>query len=104
VLGDVDGSSLLATSMSAVAQRLEGWIDAAATNGVCWGSHSVLVAAVMHFSELDTDLEVLRSGSNMGLTESMVDALWSRVHVAANSLASHVPYSVARNPPDSAGE
>jgi hypothetical protein len=33
VLGDVDGSSLLVTSMSAVAKRLEGWIDAVAANG-----------------------------------------------------------------------
>jgi hypothetical protein len=34
VLGGANGSSLLATSMSMVAELLEWWIDAAATNGV----------------------------------------------------------------------
>jgi hypothetical protein len=33
VLGDVDESSLLVTSMSVVTKRLEGWIDAVAANG-----------------------------------------------------------------------
>jgi hypothetical protein len=34
VLGDVGGSSLMATSMFAVTEQLEGWIDAATTNRV----------------------------------------------------------------------
>jgi hypothetical protein len=62
VLGDVDMSSLLATSMSAVAERLEGQIDITAANGVHWGSYSALVAIVSHFLVLDANLEVLRSG------------------------------------------
>jgi alanine dehydrogenase len=62
VLGDIDRSSSLATSMSMVAERLEGQIGAATANGVRWGSCSVLVAAVSHFLELDADLEVLGSG------------------------------------------
>jgi hypothetical protein len=62
VLGDVDMSSLLATSMSTVAERLEGQIDITAANGVHWGSCSALVAIVSHFLVLDADLEVLRSG------------------------------------------
>jgi hypothetical protein len=69
VLGDIDGSSSLATSMSAVAKLLKGQIDVAAANGVRWGSHSALVATVLHFPELDTDLEMLGSGHNAGLTE-----------------------------------
>jgi hypothetical protein len=92
VLGDVDGLFLLATSMSAVAERLEGRIDAVAANGVHWGSHSALVAVV------------LGSRCNMGLTKGEVDALWSLVLRAADSLASHIPSLVACNPPDSAGE
>jgi hypothetical protein len=58
---------------------------------------------VSHFPELDADLEVLRSGCSVGLIEDEVDALWSQVGMAAESLASHVPSSVAYNTPDGAG-
>jgi hypothetical protein len=68
VLGSVDGSSSLVTSMSVVAEQLEGRIDIAAANGFRWGSRSALVAAVLHFRELDADLEVLGSRRNVGLT------------------------------------
>jgi hypothetical protein len=103
VLGDVDGSSSLVTSMPAVVERLEGQIDTVATNGVRWGSRFSLVAFVSQFSELDADLEVLGSRRNVGLTEGEVDALWSRVRAARDSLASHVHSLVACNPPDKAG-
>jgi hypothetical protein len=86
VLGNVDRSSLLATSMCMVGERLEGWIDAAATNGLCWGSRSALVAIVLHFPKLYVDLEELGSGCNAGLAEDEVYALWSWVHVAIDSL------------------
>jgi hypothetical protein len=36
VLGDVGGSSLMSVSISAVMERLEGWIDGVVANGVCW--------------------------------------------------------------------
>jgi hypothetical protein len=49
VLGGTDGSSLLATSMSAVAELLESWIDVVADNVVHWGSPTVLAAVVLHF-------------------------------------------------------
>jgi hypothetical protein len=75
VQGDVDGSSSLAMSMSTVVGQLEVWIDAASTNGVLWGSRSVLVATVSHFPELDANLKVLVSGCNTGLTEGKVDGL-----------------------------
>jgi hypothetical protein len=75
VMGNVDGSSLLATSMSAVVERLEGWIDTTTSNGVNWGSYSALVDAVLHFQELDANLEVLASGHNVGLIEDEVDDL-----------------------------
>jgi Trp operon repressor len=75
-----------------------------AANRVCWESHSTLVATMSHFLELDADLEVLESDHFTGLTEDEVDALWSRVRVASDLLASHVPSSVARHPPDSVGE
>jgi hypothetical protein len=103
VLGDVDGSSSLVTSMPAVVERLEGQIDTVATNGVRWGSRFSLVAFVSQFSELDADLEVLGSRRNVGLTEGEVDALWSQVRAARDSLASHVHSLVSCNPPDKAG-
>jgi hypothetical protein len=65
VLGGVNGTSSLAASMSMTAELLEGRIDIGAANGVHWGSHSALVAAVLHFLELKTELEVLGSGHNM---------------------------------------
>jgi hypothetical protein len=68
VLGSVDGSSSLVTSMSVVAEQLEGRIDIVAANGFRWGSRSALVAAVLHFRELDADLEVLGSRRNVVLT------------------------------------
>jgi hypothetical protein len=49
VLGDVDGSSLMETSMSVVAERLEGRIDATGANRVHWGTRSAMVTAVSQF-------------------------------------------------------
>jgi hypothetical protein len=68
------GYSLVASMLKAM-ELLEGWIDASATNGVRWGSHSVLVATVSHFLELKTKLEVLGSGRNAELVEDEADAL-----------------------------
>jgi hypothetical protein len=56
VLGSADMPSSLATSMSTAAELLEGGIDAAAANGVCSGTCSVLVAIGLHFQELKTEL------------------------------------------------
>jgi hypothetical protein len=103
VLGSTGGPSSLATSISAAAELLEDQVDAAATNKLHWGSHFVLVAAMSHFPKLDANLEVLESGCSAGLVEGKVDALWSRVCAALDSLVSHVPPLVARNPPDSIG-
>jgi hypothetical protein len=95
--------------MSTAAELLKVLIGDATTNGVpfyigCsrvafpraedragghWGSHT---------------LEVLGSGRSTDLTEDKADALWIQVHVASDSLASHVPSSVACNPPGNTGE
>jgi hypothetical protein len=95
VLGGADESSLLVTSMSVVAELLESSIDVTAANQVCWGSRNGLVATVSHFPEFDADLEVLRSGRSAGMIEDEVDALWSQVLAASDSLASHIRSSVA---------
>jgi hypothetical protein len=97
VLGSTGGPSSLVTSISAAAELLEDQIDATATNRVRWGSRFMLVASMLH-------LEVLRSGRSTGLVEGKVDALWSRVSAALDSLALHISSSVACNPPDSARE
>jgi hypothetical protein len=104
VLGSIDGTSSLTTSMSTAAELLEGQIDATTANRVCWESRSMLVAAVSHFPKLKTELEVLGSGRSADLIEDEADALWIQVHMASDSLVLHVPSSVARNPPDSTGE
>jgi hypothetical protein len=100
VLGEANGLTTQVMSMSTVVELLDGRIDTATTNGVSWGSCSTLVAAVLHFPKLDTDLEVLGSSHSTGLTEDEVNALRSQVRTAADSLASHIRSSVARNPPD----
>jgi hypothetical protein len=104
MVGSADEPSSLAASMSTVTELLEGQIDVVASNGVYWGSHSALVAAVLHFPELKTELEVLGSERSLNLIEDEADALWIRVHAASDSLASHVPSSVACNPLDDMGE
>jgi hypothetical protein len=64
----------------------------------------VLVAALLHFRGLETELELLESRRNVILTEDQVDALWIMARPALDSLASHVLSLVARHPPDGAGE
>jgi hypothetical protein len=91
VPSSADMSSSPAASMSTVAELLEGWIDATAANGVRWGFHFALVAAVLLFPQLKTELEVLKS-------------LWIQVRVASDSLASHVPSLISSNPLDDAVE
>jgi hypothetical protein len=103
-LDNADEPSSLAASLSMAVELLEGWVDFAAANGVRWGTRSALVAALSHFLKLDTELELLESGCNADLTENKVDALWTCVHMASDSLVSHVFPSGARSPPDDARE
>jgi hypothetical protein len=69
VLDNADEPSSLAASLSVAVELLEGWVDFMAANGVRWGTRSALVAALSHFSKLDTELELLESGRNTDLTE-----------------------------------
>jgi hypothetical protein len=85
-------------------ELLKGRIDAVAANEVHWGSHSALVATVSHFLELRMELEVLGSERSADMIEDDADALWTRVRVPSDSLVSHVPSSVAYNPPDRMSE
>jgi hypothetical protein len=83
VLGGADGPSSLAASVSTAAELLEDRIDDAAANGVRWGSRSALAAAMSHFIELKTDLEVLGFGHSADLVEDEADALWTQVRAAS---------------------
>jgi hypothetical protein len=87
VLDNIDGLSSLAASLSTVVELLDGQIDTTTTNGVCWGTRSTLVAAMSHFLELKSELQLLGSGCNVDLTEDQADALWTRVRMASDSLA-----------------
>jgi hypothetical protein len=84
-------------------ELLEGRIDNEAANGVHSGTQSALLVALSYFLELKSELELLGSGRNMDLTEDMANALWTWVSAASDSLESHVPPSVAHNPPEDAG-
>jgi hypothetical protein len=89
--------------MCTTAKLLNGRIDATAADGVHWEPRSALVATVSHFPELKAKLEVFVSRHSTDLMKDEADVLWTRVRVASDSLASYVPSSIARNPPNGAG-
>jgi hypothetical protein len=64
----------------------------------------MLVAALSHFPELTSELELIGSGQNADLTDDQADALWPLVSAASTSLASLVPSSIAHDPPSDVGE
>jgi hypothetical protein len=104
VLDRANESSSLAASMSMVAELFKGRFDAMTTNGVHWGTRSTLITTLLHFLELEVELELLGSGHNAALTEDQVDTLWLLAHRISDLLALHVLPLVARGPPDGAGE
>jgi hypothetical protein len=67
VLDNVNRSSSLVASLYKGAELLMGRADIMANNGVHWGTQSALVASLLHFSELETELELLGFGHNAGL-------------------------------------
>jgi hypothetical protein len=60
----------------------------------------VLVVILSHFSELKPELELLGSERDVDQRDDQADALWPLVSVALDSLASLVPSSLARDPPN----
>jgi hypothetical protein len=61
-------------------------------------------SAGSHFLELKSELELVGSGNNVDLIEDQAYALCPMVDAALDSLASLIPCSIARDPPDGAGE
>jgi hypothetical protein len=64
----------------------------------------VLITTLLHFPELEAELELLRSGRNAALTEDRTYALRILARPTSDLLASHILPSVARGPPDGMGE
>jgi hypothetical protein len=56
-------------------ELIDGRVNTVIDNGFRWETQSALAAALSHFSELETELELLGSGCNMGLMKDEVDAL-----------------------------
>jgi hypothetical protein len=100
VLDGADGPSSLVASLSMVVELLEDRVNVVAANGVCWGTRSTLVAILLHVLEFETELELLRSRSNMNLVDDQVGALWTQAHLDSDSLATQVLPLVAHNPLD----
>jgi hypothetical protein len=75
MLGDVDRPSSLAASLSMALELPEDRVDIVAANKVQWGTRSVLVAALSHFVELKSELELLGSRQNVDMTDDQAEAL-----------------------------
>jgi hypothetical protein len=71
VLDNVYGVSSLVASLSTVVELLEGRIGTVAANGVHWWTWYALVAALSHFSELKSELEMPEFRCNADLTEDL---------------------------------
>jgi hypothetical protein len=63
-----------------------------------------LTDVLLHFHELELELEFLGSGYNADLMKDEMDVFWIWTHWALESLSSRVPQSVAHSPPDSTRE
>jgi hypothetical protein len=63
-----------------------------------------LIVALSHFLKLEAELELLGSGCNAAVMEGQVDSLWILARPSSELLALLVLPSVARGPPDGAGE
>jgi hypothetical protein len=83
---------------------IEDDVNAMTTNGVRWGTRSVLATALLHFPELEVELELLGSWRNVDMIGGLVDALWSQTCQASESLVAFIPLSIAHGPSDDMGE
>jgi hypothetical protein len=87
----------MTAALSSTVYVIEGHVDAAAANGVHWGSQFALTTILSHFYKLKLELELLGSVYNTDLMKDEMDVFRTRAHWASESLSSRVPPSVARN-------
>jgi hypothetical protein len=83
-----------------VVEEVENRISTVAANGIRWGTRSVLLAALSYFPKLELELELLGSRRDAYLSNNQADALWPLVSVASDLLASLLPSSLPRDPPN----
>jgi hypothetical protein len=67
--------SSLVPSLSSAVDLIDGHVDGAAANRVSWGARLALIAALSHFPELESELELFGSKCNTDLTKSQLNAL-----------------------------
>jgi hypothetical protein len=105
-LGEADMVPPLAVALypSLSLELTETQVDAATVNAVQWGARLVHATTLLHFPEMEVELDPLGSGYNADLASDEMIILWTRTHRASKSLSSRVPLSTACNPPDGAGE
>jgi hypothetical protein len=104
VLGRSDETPPLAVALSLSIELTEGHVNAAAIIGVLWGARRALSMVLSHFSEQESELELLGSRCNAVLTIDEMETLWTQTRRASESLSSRVPPSAARSLPDDVGE
>jgi hypothetical protein len=75
VLKRSDEMSLPAMSLSLAMDQVKGHINTMAANGFHWVAQLALVAALVHFHELDSELELLGFWCNVDLIEGQLHAL-----------------------------
>jgi hypothetical protein len=97
-------TSSLAAVLSSAVELIKDRADVMTANGIRWGTWSVLATALLHFPELETELELFGSRRNTDLMEDQVDALWTQTRQASELLVSFIPPSVAHGSPDGMGE
>jgi hypothetical protein len=64
------------------------------------GDQSALVTALLHFLELKSELDLLRSGQNVDLSDDQANAIWPLVSMASTLLALLVPLFAHDHPDD----
>jgi hypothetical protein len=67
-------------------------VSAAALNRVRWGGRLVLTTVLLHFLELEVELDLLGSGYNANRLCDEMETLWTRTCRASKSLSSRVPH------------
>jgi hypothetical protein len=106
VLREPDGVPPLAVafSQSSLLGLSEMQVSVAALNRVRWGARLALTAILLHFPEVEVELDQLGSGYNIDLSYDEMETLCTWTRQASESLSSWVTLPAALSPPDDARE
>jgi hypothetical protein len=103
----VEGSNealSLTVALSLTADLIECHVDVVASNGALWDAWLALTTVLLHFLELEHELELLGSEYNTAMMRDDMEVFWTRSCRASESLSSRAPLLVARSSPDGAGD